>query len=177
MVLINHLTNAIFSSLIKFLRSRMMNKFHRKVSLGDLICDRWENAHFLGFGDGSSCYDNVLVIGDVKVGKNTWIGPQVILDGSGGCLQIGDNCSISAGVQIYTHHTVARTISIGNAPIENAPTTIGNGVYIGPQSVIQMGVTIGDHTVVGAMSFVNKSIPSGAKAYGIPAKITSNDNY
>ena len=33
-------------------------------------------------------YDSVLVIGDVQVGKNTWIGPFVVLDGSGG-LEIG----------------------------------------------------------------------------------------
>ena len=31
----------------------------------------------------------IMIIGDVKVGKNTWIGPNVILDGSGG-LEIGD---------------------------------------------------------------------------------------
>lgn len=44
-------------------------------------------------------YDNVLVLGRVKVGRNTWIGPGCILDGSGGDLQIGDCCSISVGVR------------------------------------------------------------------------------
>ncbi len=58
-------------------------------------------------------YDNVLVLGDVRVGRNTWIGPGCILDGSGGGLRIGDWCSISAGVQIYTHNTVNRSISLG----------------------------------------------------------------
>ena len=59
-------------------------------------------------------YDNVLVLGDVIVGRNTWIGPGCILDGSGGGLEIGDWCSISAGVQIYTHNTVNRSISLGS---------------------------------------------------------------
>ena len=92
-------------NLIKKLRSSMKQKFNRHVSIQDLLSDRWETANFNGFGEGSSCYNNVLIIGDVTFGSNTWIGPNVILDGSGG-LKIGDYVSISAGVQIYSHHTV-----------------------------------------------------------------------
>ena len=64
------------------LQAEMAQKFKRRVSIGDLLTDRWENARKLGWGEGSSCYDNVLVLGDVKVGRKTWIGPNVILDGS-----------------------------------------------------------------------------------------------
>jgi acetyltransferase-like isoleucine patch superfamily enzyme len=125
----------------------------------------------MGFGEGTTCYDNVLILGDVTVGKNTWIGPNVILDGSGGPLVIGDFCSISAGVQIYTHNTVAWSTSLGEEPIARAPTRIGNGVYLGPNSIISMGVTIGDKAVIGALSLVNNDIPAGAKAWGTPAKV------
>ena len=113
-------------------------------------------------------YDNVLVLGDVKVGRNTWIGPGCILDGSGHSLEIGDWCSISAGAQIYTHHTVKRSISLGVEPIEYASTRIGHGVYIGPNAIIQMGVTIGDRAIVGANSLVNRDIPAQSKAFGSP---------
>ena len=113
----------------------------------------------------------MLVLGDVKVGRHTWIGPNVILDGSGGGLVIGDYCSISAGVQIYTHHTVEWSVSMGRNEYETAPTSIGSGVYIGPQTIIQMGVTVGDKSVIGAMSLVNKNIPSNCRAWGNPAKI------
>ena len=116
-------------------------------------------------------YDNVLVLGDVRVGRNTWIGPGCVLDGSGGQLQIGDWCSISAGAQIYTHHTVNRSISLGEKSIEYTPTKIGNGVYIGPNTIVQMGVTIGDKAIIGANSFVNRDVPPGAKAFGSPARI------
>lgn len=152
------------------LRLRMKKKYNRHVSLGDLLTDRWETARFLGFGEGTSCYNNVLVLGDVKVGKNSWIGPNVILDGSGGELTIGDFCSISAGVQIYSHDTVAWSTSLGVDPIAKSATTIGNGVYIGPNTIIQKGVQIGDQSIIGAMSFVNKSIPPNHKAFGTPAK-------
>lgn len=146
----------------------MKRQFDRHVSFGDLYTDRWETARFLGFGKGTSCYDNVLVIGNVVVGEHTWIGPNVILDGSGG-LSIGSYCSISAGVQIYTHDTVEWTTSLGEAGVQKMSTQIGNGVYIGPNVVIQKGIKIGDRAVIGAMSFVNRDVAASARVYGTPA--------
>lgn len=157
-------------TLYRKLRDDMQRRYNRHVSFGDLVADRWETAHANGFGEGSSCYDNVLIKGDVVVGENTWIGPNCILDGVGG-LSIGDYCSISAGVHIYTHHTVKWSTSLGKKPEERAPVSIGSGVYIGPQAVIQMGVTIGDRAVVGALALVNRDVPPGARAYGAPARI------
>ena len=158
----------------KFLYALALRKkeaFNRRVSIGDLLTERSDNAAMYGFGEGTTMYDNVLVLGEVKVGCKTWIGPNCILDGSGGGLEIGDHCSISAGVQIYTHNTVKRSISLGVEPVEYAPTKIGHGVYIGPNAVIQMGVSIGDKAIIGANSFVNCDIPSNSKAFGSPAKI------
>jgi acetyltransferase-like isoleucine patch superfamily enzyme len=151
------------------LRDAFYTKHGRHVSAGDLLFDRWETAKFLGFGEGSSCYNNVLVIGDVTVGKNTWIGPNVILDGSGG-LEIGDYVSISAGVQIYTHDSVDWSTSLGEAGVRRMGTKLGNGVYIGPNSVVQMGTSIGDGAIIGAMSFINSDVPAGAKFFGIPGR-------
>ena len=156
-------------ALIKALGREKREQYHRHVSVGDLLTDRFEIARDYGFGDGTSCYDNVLILGDVTVGKNCWIGPNVILDGSGGGLLIGDYVDISAGVHIYTHNTVKRAISGGVASAEYAPTRIGSCVYIGPHSVIQKGVRIGDGVVIGAMSLVNRDVPSNTKAWGIPA--------
>jgi len=156
---------------LRILAIRKKQQFNRRVSVGDLLTERSDNAVAYGFGEGTTMYDNVLVRGDVKVGRNTWIGPGCILDGSGGDLQIGDWCSISAGAQIYTHHTVNRSISLGEKQIDCAATRIGNGVYIGPNAIVQMGVTIGDRAIIGANSFVNRDIPPDAKAFGSPARI------
>ncbi|HJP61091.1 MAG TPA: acyltransferase [Gemmatimonadaceae bacterium] len=152
------------------LQSEKKRRFKRRVPFGDLVTDRWQNAKEYGFGEGTSCYDSALILGDVDVGKHVWIGPNVILDGSGG-LVIGDYVSISAGVQIYTHHTVRWAISGGVEDFERAPTKIGSHVFIGPNTVIQMGVTIGDRVVIGAMSLVNRDIPSDCRAWGTPARI------
>lgn len=158
-------------ALQKRLQAEKRKAFNRRVSLGDLVTERTDNAREMGFGEGTTCYDNVLILGDVRVGRMTWIGPNVILDGSGGPLTIGDYCSISAGVQIYTHNTVEWSTSLGEKPVAKAPTRIGDGVYLGPNSIIAMGVTIGDKAVIGALSLVNGDIPAGARAWGTPARV------
>lgn len=167
------ITDFIHAVLRRFWRSRseqIAKKWGRSMPFGDLISDRWEKAQALGFGEGTSIYDSALVLGPVVVGKNTWIGPFTLLDGSGG-LSIGDTCSISAGVQIYTHDTVEWAISDGIAEVERAPVSIGSRCYIGPNTVISKGVSIGDGCIIGANSFVNRDIPSGMKAWGTPAKV------
>jgi acetyltransferase-like isoleucine patch superfamily enzyme len=145
-------------------------KWQRTLPFADYLVDRWEKAKLLGFGEGTSIYDSSLVIGNVKVGEHTWIGPFTLLDGSGG-LEIGSYCSISCGVQIYTHDTVKWAISGGKAEPERAPTKIGSRCYIGPNTVVTKGVTIGSKCVIGANSLVVNDVPDNMKAVGNPCKI------
>lgn len=152
------------------LQSAVAEQWQRTLPLGDYFVDRWEKARRLGFGVGSSIYDSSLVLGSVKVGENTWIGPFTVLDGSGG-LEIGSYCSISAGVQIYSHDTVEWSLTGGAAGPLRAPTRIGSRCYIGPNTVIAKGVTIGDGCVIGANSLVLSDIPEGSKAFGTPCRV------
>lgn len=168
---------SLFDQLKAFWRARREEvdaRFRRTLPFGDYVVDRWEKAQALGFGKGSSIYDSALVIGDVSVGDQTWIGPSVVLDGSGG-LSIGAYCSISAGVQIYSHDSVAWATSGGEAKIERAPTRIGERCYIGPNTIVGKGVTIGDGCVVGAGSVVLSDLPPGARAAGAPCRIIAGD--
>lgn len=152
------------------LRGIMKEKWHRDMPFDELLFDRWERAKELGFGNGTSIYHNSYVYGDVKVGKNTWIGPFTILDGSGG-LEIGDNCSISAGVHIYTHNTVRWAVSMGQEVYERKSVKIGSGCFIGPNSVVKNGVTVGKQSVIGSNSFVNRDVPSYSIVAGSPARL------
>ena len=51
------------------------------------------------------------------------------------------------------------------------PIRIGNGVWVGANSVILPGVTIGDNAVIGAGSIVTKDIPANVVAVGNPCKV------
>jgi len=145
-------------------------EFKRTLPFADYIVDRWDKAKELNFGKGTSVYDSVLVLGEVRVGENTWIGPFVILDGSGG-LMIGSHCSISAGVQIYSHDSVKWALSGGREEYDRAKTSIGDNCYLGPNVVIAKGISIGDGCVIGANSLVLHDIPAGSKAYGSPCRV------
>lgn len=136
----------------------------------ELLYDRWEKARFIGAGEGTSIYDSCALFGKVTIGKNTWVGPFTLLDGSGGELIVGDHCNISAGVQIYTHDTVKQCLSGGKQPKAESSTHIGDRCYIGPMTIISQGVTIGQCSVIGANSFVNRSFPDYSIIAGSPAK-------
>jgi len=166
----------IQSHLVK-LHDRLRNDFKTKWKrslpfyeeiLGDQA--RWDRASFLGFREGTSVYESSYVYGDVKVGKGTWIGPFTILDGSGG-LEIGDYCSISSGVQIYSHETAEWALTGGRAGYRHKPTRIGNCCFIGSLSIVRMGVNVGDHVLVGAHSYVNTDVPSNSIVTGSPARL------
>jgi acetyltransferase-like isoleucine patch superfamily enzyme len=151
-------------------RREYKKKWKRDLPLEEILFDRWERARELGFGDKTSIYHNSYVYGKVKVGKNTWIGPFTILDGTGG-ISIGDNCSISSGVQIYSHNSVKWALSKGKEKYEMKPVKIESYCFIGPNSIIKSGITIGKHSVVGASSFVNKNVKPFSIVAGNPIKV------
>jgi acetyltransferase-like isoleucine patch superfamily enzyme len=162
--------HADFLRLLGRLDGEARRRWSRSLPAGELLSDRWERAKLLGFGEGASIYDSAIVLGDVTVGAHTWIGPWVMLDGSGG-LSIGSHCSISAGVQVYSHDSVGWALSGGKAPIERSPTRIGDRCYVGPNVLLARGVTIGDGCVIGANSLVLSDIPAGSKAFGTPCRV------
>lgn len=116
-----------------------------------------------------------VIVGEPKIGEGTWIGYFTLIDGSGG-LTIGKNCSISSGVQIYTHDSVRWSLEglkkdrLNYSHIDRTPVTIGDGVYIGANAVIVKGVTVGDYCVIGAGAVVTGNLPPYSVALGVPAK-------
>ena len=148
----------------------LRKEFDRSLPFQDGFFDRWERAKRLGFADGASIYNSSLVFGDLSVGKDTWIGPYTILDASGGKITIGETCSVSAGVHIYTHDTVLWAISGGEKNHKFGSVTIGDCNYIGSQSIINLGSKIGSHCVIAANSFVNGNIDDFSIVGGTPAK-------
>ena len=162
---------------IKALHSELddyfLETFQRSLPWNEVLGDRWERSQKLGFGSDTSIYDSCFVFGNPKIGKHCWIGPFTILDGSGG-LTIGDYCTVSSGVHIYTHDNVHRTLSGGHKPIDRQPVFIGNNVYIAPYAIITKGINIGNYCVIGTGSLVNTNIPDYSIVFGKPGKVVGN---
>jgi acetyltransferase-like isoleucine patch superfamily enzyme len=152
------------------LRRRMKAKFNRQVSTGTLLHDRRDVAREYGFGEGTTVYDECLILGDVQVGRDCWIGPYTILDGNHAKLEIGDCVDVGAGTHIYTHNTIERALTGRRAHVMASPTKIGNCCFIAPQTLIAPGAVLGDHCFVAAGSYVEGVFPSFSWVAGNPAR-------
>lgn len=150
--------------------AQLREHWKRSLPLGDTLDDRWGRAERLGFAEGASIYNSTVVLGDVKVGEGTWVGPFVVLDGYHSPLSIGAWNTVCAGVQIYTHDSVRWALSGGQAEYDHSPTSIGDRCYLGPNVVVARGVTVGDMAVVGANAFVNRNVEERTVVAGAPAK-------
>tara|TARA_B100001287_G_scaffold106033_1_gene89243 strand:+ start:25534 stop:26124 length:591 start_codon:yes stop_codon:yes gene_type:complete len=168
----NHILEKLYNELNEIhnkLNDEFSNKYERTLPFNEELFDRWEKAKKLNFGNGSSIYDSSLVFGKPKIGKDVWIGPYTIIDASGG-LRIGNNVTISVGVQVYTHDNIKRTLIGKKIDIDLDSVSIGNNSYIGPNTIIAKGNDIGNRCVVGANSFINNSFPDNSIIAGNPAK-------
>lgn len=152
-------------------REEMHKKWNRVLPTNELFFDRWEKAKYLNCGEGSSIYDTSVIMGNVIIGKNVWIGPFTMIEGINGKVEIGDNCNISAGVNIYTHDSSMHVVSGGKVPFKRGDVHIGKNTYIGSMSVIKQNIIVGDKCIIGANSFVNKNIPDNSVAFGTPIRI------
>lgn len=107
-----------------------------------------------------------------KIGKHVFIGMKCYLDDM--ChdlLTIGNDVTISYGVYFACHGRKQ-----GHYPIR-----IEDGAYIGMRASIisknvmggdaTHGIIIGKKAVVGACTLVNKDVPEGTTAVGIPCRI------
>lgn len=73
----------------------------------------------------------------------------------------GQGIVVLKNVRIGKHFTIRQNTTIGTDYKSDAPIVIGDYVDVGANScIIGSGLHIGDHVTIGAMSFVNKSIPA-----------------
>lgn len=86
---------------------------------------------------------------------------------------IGDRTQIGPAVQILAaDHPRDPTIRAGGLEL-GRPVRIGRNVWIGGGAIILPGISIGDDALIGAGSVVTHDVPSGATAFGNPARIRS----
>jgi hypothetical protein len=117
-----------------------------------------------------------MVVGE----RCRFIKPNTIAFGSEPYLvRLGNHVTVCAGVHFITHDGGVWVLREQHPDIDVfGPITVGNNVFIGPNTLILPGATIGDNCIIGAGSVVTRNIPSNSVAVGIPARvIKSLDEY
>ena len=84
-------------------------------------------------------------------------------------VEIGEESSVGYDTYIFTHG--AYKSKLDGYPVEFGEVHIGKRVWIPSRVFIMPSVRIGDDAVVGSGALVNRDIPSGALAVGVPAKV------
>ena len=97
-------------------------------------------------------------------------------------ISFGNNVHVASGVTFVNHDITAlmfRYMNNDNTIEERkGRIIIGSNVFIGANSIILYDVEIGDNVIIGAGSLVNKAIPSGSIAAGVPCKVIGKfDDY
>ncbi|WP_434701030.1 acyltransferase [Pseudomonas sp. D1-36] len=114
-------------------------------------------------GEGTTIQRNVTINGDVSIGKECLLAPNIFMSSAS---HVHDRY---AGVSIREQERrIAREDFLAHY---NKPIEIGDDVWIGANAVIMPGIEIGSHSVIGANSVVTKDVPIGAIVVGGPAKI------
>ena len=89
-------------------------------------------------------------------------------------VEIGHEVGIGEDTKIFTHG--AYLSEYDGFPVSFAPVAIGNNVWL-PNAWVNPGVNIGNDVVVAARSLINKDLPSGCLAGGIPVEVMKIHRY
>ena len=140
-------------------------------------------------------------IGDrVRIKQNTNINVHPRdKDSKEGILFIGRNTHITQGVIISALHRIVIEEDVGIAPyvciidnsrkagdinrplqeqtIETGPVRIGAGSWLAYNVCVLPNVRIGKHCLIGALSVVNRDIPSYSVAVGSPARVVKRFDF
>ena len=126
--------------------------------------------------EGAFVAESALVIGDVQIGKDAYIGHGAILRGDYGTIQVGEGTAIEEGVIVHarpddstligTHVTVGHGAMIHNAQIKDY-------AVIGMRATISDFSVVGEWAIIGEMGLVKNSqnVPDGVVAVGVPVKV------
>lgn len=124
---------------------------------------RFENWIYPQIKDGKPTKYNWLVQNKegLKLGYKTDIGAFTYINAKYGVI-------IEDFVQIGSHCSIYSVSTIDN---KKGEVILRKNCKIGANSVVMPGIEIGENSVVGALSFVNKSIPSNVIAFGNPIRV------
>ena len=89
---------------------------------------------------------------------------------------LGNNVEVASGARFVVHDAIHLVFNNMPGCKERCKEhvgriEVGNNVFIGADAIILSPVKIGDNVVIAAGAVVNRDIPSGSVAAGVPAKV------
>jgi carbonic anhydrase/acetyltransferase-like protein (isoleucine patch superfamily) len=128
--------------------------------------------------------ESALVIGDVTVGNNCYIGHGAILRADYGAIQIGDGSAVEERVFMHVPPEdicfIGKRVTLGHGAIIHSKS-IGDFAVIGMGAILSLWSEIGEHSIVAEGTVVKRKqkFNSGVVIAGNPArivrKVTSED--
>lgn len=89
-------------------------------------------------------------------------------------ISFGNNVHIASGVTFVNHDVTAymfENMDKKKYKMRYGEIVLKDNVFVGANSTILYDVKIGSNVIIGAGSLVNKSIPDGTVAAGVPCKV------
>ncbi len=116
--------------------------------------------------------------GGIRIGNRVHIGAATHVFASGAEVIVEDFCGISSRVSLFTSNDDYSSGYMTNPmvpdeyrKVRTAGIVLGRHAVIGCGSIIMPGVKLGFGAAIGALSFVNKTIPALAIVSGNPARL------
>jgi len=120
--------------------------------------------------------ESALVIGNVQIGRDAYIGHGVILRGDYGKIVVGEGTAIEEGVIVHARPggctIIGKFVTVGHGSmIHNAQ--IKDNAVIGMRATISDYSVVGEWTIIGEMGLVknNQNVPDGVVAVGVPVRV------
>ncbi len=105
----------------------------------------------------SFVHPQATVTGDVRIGRNVYIGPGAAIRGDWGRIVISDGCNVQENCTIHMFPGLTVTLHeaahIGHGAVIHG-ATIGRNCLVGMNAVIMDHVVLGEECIVGALSFI-----------------------
>ena len=118
---------------------------------------------------------SAIVVGDVSIGAECFVGEGAILRGDYGTIEIGEGTAVEEGVIIHARPddktVIGKRVTLGHgAMIHNA--TVEDEAVIGMRATVSDFARVGHGAIVGEMSLVKNTqeIKPNTIAVGVPAR-------
>jgi carbonic anhydrase/acetyltransferase-like protein (isoleucine patch superfamily) len=127
-------------------------------------------------GRGTYVSEHAIVIGDVLIGEECYIGHGVVLRGDYGRIEIGSGTAVEEGVIIHAPPgkvcRIGRKVTVGHGAIVHA-SSVGDFCVIGMGAILSIYSEIGDNTIIaeGGVLKMRETVPGGVVAKGNPIRV------